>query len=306
MNTKQLHYVQVLAKEGSFSKAAETLGISQPSLSQYIKNIEKEIGIALFERTNNSLRLTDAGKIYIKSGRKILDIEHQMENQFADISQNKTGTLIVGISPFRVVHLMPKVVAEFHKQYPGITLLLDERSGSDLIDSAIHGEFDLCITTLPVDERIFEYEIIQKEEVLLAVAESSSLYKKIKKNYKVNSEKYPVIDIKLLNNEDFCFLGEGQPMKIKMDEICSKYKLTLNKKIECRGLESLISMVQTGIGAAFVPSSIVDFGGKNSGIKYFKFEQVLPFRDIVVMWQKDQYLSNAAIALKSLLQQNCK
>ena len=82
MNARQFRYILVLAAEGSFSKAAKVLNISQPSLSQYVKKIEKQCGLSLFERTNNEVRLTDAGRVYIEAGRKILDIEHQMEGQF--------------------------------------------------------------------------------------------------------------------------------------------------------------------------------------------------------------------------------
>ena len=78
MNMKQLKYVLVLAHEGSFSLAADTLGISQPSISQYIKKIEKEQGVELFDRTSGDVRITDAGRIYIEDGRKILDLEKQM------------------------------------------------------------------------------------------------------------------------------------------------------------------------------------------------------------------------------------
>ena len=71
MNTKQLQYVQVLAREASFSRAAEALGISQPSLSQYVKKIEKEIGMPLFDRSATELRLTEAGRLYVAAGRRL-------------------------------------------------------------------------------------------------------------------------------------------------------------------------------------------------------------------------------------------
>ena len=96
MNMKQLRYAVVLAQKGSFSSAAEALAISQPSLSQYIKKIENEIGLELFDRTNGDVRLTDAGRVYIEAGRKILDLEHQMEVSFSDLAAHKTGSLIVG------------------------------------------------------------------------------------------------------------------------------------------------------------------------------------------------------------------
>ncbi len=86
MNTKQLKYVLTLVREGTFSRAAEVLNITQPSLSQYIKKIEKEIGLELFDRANGDIRLTDAGRVYVEAGRKILDLEHQMENSFTDLA----------------------------------------------------------------------------------------------------------------------------------------------------------------------------------------------------------------------------
>ncbi|MBQ9942850.1 MAG: LysR family transcriptional regulator [Clostridia bacterium] len=89
MNTKQLEYVQVLAREGSFSRAADALNISQPSLSQYIKKIETEIGLPLFDRTNGNVRLTDAGHVYLSSGKQILDLEQQMNAPFQYLSENK-------------------------------------------------------------------------------------------------------------------------------------------------------------------------------------------------------------------------
>ena len=73
MNTKQFQYVLTLAREGSFSKAADTLNITQPSLSQYIKKIEREVGITLFDRTNGDVRITDAGRVYIETARQIPD-----------------------------------------------------------------------------------------------------------------------------------------------------------------------------------------------------------------------------------------
>lgn len=111
MTTKQLQYVLTLAHEGSFSRAADVLNITQPSLSQYIKKIEKEVGLPLFDRANGDVRLTDAGKVYIEGGRKILDIEHQMENGFTDLTSYKTGSLIIGTAPYRAASMMPVIAS---------------------------------------------------------------------------------------------------------------------------------------------------------------------------------------------------
>ncbi len=150
MNTKQLRYVLTLAHEGSFSRAAEALNISQPSLSQYIKKIEAETGALLFDRTGGDVRVTDAGRVYLETGRRILDLEQQMERKLEDLSEYRAGSVVVGVSPHRCVHLMPEIVRRFRAAWPGMCMVIEERAGGRLLEDAEHGAFDLCVATLPV------------------------------------------------------------------------------------------------------------------------------------------------------------
>ena len=86
MNEKHFLYVRTLAEERSFSRAAEALGISQPSLSQSIRKIEQDAGTELFDRSGAEIRLTDAGRVYLESAQQILDIERRMKSAFADFA----------------------------------------------------------------------------------------------------------------------------------------------------------------------------------------------------------------------------
>ncbi len=292
MNRKQLKYVLVLSTEGSFSKAAQTLHISQPSLSQYVKNIEKELGLDLFVRASGNVRLTEAGRIYIDAGRKILDIEQQMHNALVDVAQDKKGKIVIGISPHRSVHLMPYVVKQFHELYPGIQLVLDERSGRELMEAEVRGEFDLCVTTLPVDEKTFDYTVIMKEEVVLAVPAGSPLDRKLRDKVETIPErKFPAVDIHLIDGCDFITLGELMPMKIISDSICKEFDLNLNYKVEVRSNEALITVVNSGIGASLIPCCLVNFNENPEQITYYSIKQDIPLRDIIVITRKDQYVS---------------
>ncbi|MCI8513115.1 MAG: LysR family transcriptional regulator [Lachnospiraceae bacterium] len=124
MNTKQLKYVLILARESSFFKATDILNITQPFLSQYIKKIEEEVGLGLFDRTNGDVRITVAGCVYIEAGKKILDIEHQMENSFTDLVLYKTGSLIIGAAPYRVASMMLVIAKKFQSLHPGMQLIV--------------------------------------------------------------------------------------------------------------------------------------------------------------------------------------
>lgn len=302
MNMKQLKYVLVLSKEGNFSKAADALNISQPSLSQYIKNIEKELGTELFQRTGSEVRITDAGRIYIEVGRKILDLEHRLQNQLVDISTYKTGSICIGVSPHRSLCLMPEAISEFHKKYPGIRVIADERISKELIDCAEHGEFDLCITTLPVNESVFTCEHIMREEIIVAVPYASEMFREfsdVAEN--ISERKYPAIDVSYIDGIEFIALSESQLMRKRLDNICADYGINVNIIVECKNIESQLAMVRASIGAALVPSTIDNYNPEESKIAYFSIKQELPFRDIVVMYKKDQFLSETVNAFKDIL-----
>lgn len=306
MNLKQLKYVLVLANEKSFSKAADMLNISQPSLSQYIKKIEKQVGQELFDRANGHVRLTDAGKVYLDTGRKILDLEHQMQNQLLEISECKAGSLIVGTTPFRSVTMMPEVVARYKKIYPGLKVIVDERGTSDLLEGAERGEFDLCVTTLPVDERLYDYNVIVEEEVFIAVPKGSRLDKTLEAQaLTVEGRRYGAIDIGLLNHESFVMITETQIMQKKLHDICTDYKLELNTAAVVRSLEAQIAMVREGIGVALVPTGIDKFVTRDDKINYYSLVQEIPRRKVVAMYNKDRCLPKYVKDFIEVMQNIC-
>ncbi len=143
MNMKQLKYVDVLSRCSNFTRAAEELGISQPSLSQYVKKIEQQLGTQLFVRTGQEVRLTDAGYTYLQIGRQMLQLENEMNNRLSDIANDQTGTITIGIAPYRCAGMMPKAIRQFREKFPGISIRLSEQITSELKDSAERGKLDL-------------------------------------------------------------------------------------------------------------------------------------------------------------------
>ena len=287
MNQKQLKYVQTLAAEGSFSRAANTLHISQPSLSQYIKKLETEMNISLFDRRNGTVRLTDAGKVYLDTGRKILDLEHQMQRELLDISASQSGTISIGIADHRSVCLMPAVAAAFRKTHPGFRLFISEKTRNQLLDAAEHGEFDLCVTTRPVNEAMFHVEPLFYEEVLLAVPSDSALCRTLQ-------QQEDAIDLALAGGADFVTLYEDHPMQHTLHAVCQEYGIHICPTVECTSLEAAVSMVAVGMGAALLPACLQSFTGKN--VSFFHIQQPIPKREIVLIYRKDQHLSQAAEA----------
>ena len=292
MNTRQLRYVQVLAKTGSFSRAAEELNITQPSLSQYIKKIEREIGLPLFDRTESFVRLTDAGRVYIDAGRRILDLEHRMETRIADLQAGETGSVIVGTSPVRSVGMMPQIARRYREVCPGVHLVVREGTTMELNDGALHGEYDFCITVLPVNERVFTYEKITEEELVLAVPEAYPAME----SRSVEGRRYPAIDARQLNGQRFVMVTETQLMQQTLENLCLDYDLELEQAAVVKSLAAQIMMVSEGIGMALVPTGMERFARPGS-VRFYSFEQALPCREVAAVWRRDRELSRIAKAL---------
>ena len=289
MNSRQLWYVQVLAQEKSFSRAAAELNISQPSLSQYIRKIEREIGMPLFNRTEGSVRLTDAGEVYIELGRRILDLEHQMETRFSDLQAQKSGSVIIGASPVRSVGMMPQVARRFREVCPGVHLVVHEGTTAELTDGMEHGEYDLCIMVLPVNERIFAYETILEEELVLAVPADHPAFDAAA----MDGRRYPAIDARMLDGQRFVMVTDTQVMQQTLENLCLDYGLTLEKAAVVKSLTAQIAMVSEGVGMALVPTGMERFAPTGS-VTFYSFRQPLPRRQVAAIWRRDRALSQVS------------
>ena len=296
MNTKQLKYVIVLAREGSFSKAAESLGITQPSLSQYVKKIEKEIGLELFDRTGGNLRLTDAGRVYIDAGQKILALERRMEAQFSDLSGNRAGTVVIGASPYRTAGMMPVVARVFRERFPGMHLTIREATTAELAEGLEQGEYDLILTLLPVDERLFTWEKVTEEELILAVpADRPPLPAQ-----SMPQRRYPAVDPAVLNGQSLVMITSAQFMQKQLEELTAEFRLSIGTAAVVKSLEAQINMVRAGVGMALTATGIERFVSEGE-VRFYSFTHPLPRRQVVVAWRADRSLSRAADELKKII-----
>lgn len=296
MNTKQFQYVLTLAREGSFSRAADVLNITQPSLSQYIKKIEREVGLELFDRTNGDVRITDAGRVYIETARQILDLEHQMETRLSDIAGNRSGSLIIGAAPYRAASMMPAIASVFQNLHPGMHLIVREGTTAELMEGMEHGEYDLALTLLPVDGRVFNWEKVVEEELILAMPGSYAEFP----GKNVVDRKYPAVDATVLHNQKLVMLTETQYMQRQLDSLIIDHGLSVQTACVVKSIEAQIEMVKAGVGMALVPSGIERFC-KDPDVTFYSFTDPLPKREVVVMWRKDRKLSSVAIELKNVI-----
>ena len=296
MNGRQFKYVLTLAREGSFSKAADALNISQPSLSQYIKKIEKEIGLELFDRTNGDVRITDAGRVYIGIGRQILDLEHQMETQLSDLAIQKTGSVIIGTAPYRAAGMLPLIAKRFQEIHPGMHLVVREGTTAELVEGMKHGEYDLALTLLPTDRRDLVCEKIVEEELILAVPGACEPLPAVPRG----DRRYPAVDAGVLTGQKLVMLTETQYMQIQLQDLLDRRKIAVKTAAVVKSLEAQIALVRAGIGMALLPSGI-ERACSPGEVSFYSFSDPLPKRQVVVMWRSDRKLSGATEDLKAVI-----
>ncbi len=289
MNKKQFEYVSMLSKTLNFTRAAEELGISQPSLSQYIKKTETELGAELFIRSGQDIRLTDACSVYLEAGRRIFDIEHRMNADLLDLSEHKTGSIVIGTSPFRSAAMMPETVKRFKERYPDICIVVEEHTTGELYEGLEHGAFDLCLSLYPVNEHLFSYDDITEEELVLAVPSCAPAFP----TRTVPDRKYPAIEAHNLNGKPFVTITETQIMQRELDGLVADHALSLKKTAVVKSLEAQIAMVRAGVGMALLPTGIERFcaGGE---VTFYSFCEALPKRRVIAMWSKARPLTKTA------------
>lgn len=293
MDFRQLQYMLKVTEEKSFSKAAKKLYISQPSLSQFILNLEQQLGVQFFDRTTTPLRLTYAGELYANCARQILAIKENLLMQIDDITNLKRGRITIGISPFRSTYLLPKVLPDFLKKFPGIEISLVEGTMAELTDLTINGSVDFSIMTLPIQEDLLVYEPIMKEEILLALPPHHPFCNEIKNNSSGCSA-HPKICLAELSSEPFILLKPGQRMREVALNLCKKAGFKPHIILESKSTEATHALVSTGIGIAFIPDTLVSYGQMEESPVYFSMEDPVPTRTLVFAYRKERYLTKAA------------
>ncbi|EFM09709.1 transcriptional regulator, LysR family [Paenibacillus curdlanolyticus YK9] len=285
MELRQLQYVIQIAKEKNFSRAAEKLHIAQPSLSQQLSKLEKEIGVLLFRRTTNSVELTHAGAVFVHKAQTILDASEQLKQEMEDMAHMRKGRLVVGSLPITGSHVLPLVLPVFGSQYPEIEVVLIEDSSSKLEQLTASGETDISLLSLPLSDPALAWEPLIKEEICLAVPERHSL-----------AQHVGPVDLDELRSEPFIVLKKGQGFRQITVDLCEQAGFSPNIVFESSNIETIQSLVAAGMGIAFVPKMITRAPRSEFTPLYLALGDPAPSRTLVIASRKGRYLSRAAEA----------
>lgn len=155
MEIRDIQIFMAIVEHSSYTKAAEALFISQPTLSKSMKRLENELQAQLLQRTTRHLQLTDIGAVVYEHGQKILYNLQELEQSIQDIRDVQLGTIKLGIPPLIGTLFFPEIAQAFHQRYPKVKLELVER-GAKLVSELVHsGQVDVAFVVLPIEEPSF-------------------------------------------------------------------------------------------------------------------------------------------------------
>lgn len=286
MEFRQLQYVVQLANEKNFSRAAEKLHIAQPSLSQQIAKLEKELGIQLFQRNTSSVDLTYAGSIFAKRAQKILDMVAQLQSEMDDISQMRKGRLMIGSLPITGAHIWPKVLPIFRQRYPDIEIVLVEETTAVLEQLTATGQTDVSLLTLPLLDKSLDYIPLIEETIYLAVPPNHPL-----------ACRTEGVSLSAFADQPFIMLKKGQGFRDTSVQICADAGFSPQIVFESSNIETVQSLVAAGMGVGFVPQMVARAAWSEHAPVYLTIaEPYTPYRTIVIAHKRDRYMTKAAMA----------
>lgn len=295
MNARQLKYAITLSETRNFSQAAERLNVSQPTLSKQIIHLETELGLKLFDRDASPLELTPAGEFFMGKAREILYAEDQLEKSLTRFKTGENGKLIIGVTPFRSMSLMPEVVKRIKTRYPGVKVVLHEANILQLKKDIAEGKCDFAILNLPVDDALLEASPIDPDTLVLAVPSElcSSLAKKATAD--------TPIDLELARDLPFVTLGQGQELRQLLEELCAAAGFYPNIAAEVVSITTAWAMARAGVGAVLLPLQLVGRENFDGELTLYPLKKDVYSRIPAIVTRRGQYISEYAAYAMTLL-----
>ena len=254
MTFATMEYFVILARERSFTRAAQQLHITQQSLSAHIAALEQELGCQLLVR-HVPLELTYAGTVFLEYAQSFRQSLNALRQEFCDITANQKGVLRLGIAFTRGRTIMPDLIAAFQREYPNISIVLDEDTNEALHKNLLNGEIDLAIANFPNALQGVELEDFYREEIVLLL--SKQLLQRL-----YGEETEAVLtstaqgDLTALHNCPFV-MGDSADIAPHVGlTAIRRANFRPNIKVTSNNMETLMALCLRGVGGCFCPENL--------------------------------------------------
>lgn len=282
MELTQLRYIVAVADAGSFTAAAQTLGLSQPSLSLGVKRLEDEIGHPLFDRLTRKVIPTEAGALLIETARRIFAELDRVESEIRELRGEVNGVLRVGTIPTIGPFVLPHLIETFAEQFPGVQIHVFETVTDRIMQMLEVGELDVALTSILHERPGIHVETVAQEELVAIIPQDHRL-----------AGKEPV-QWNSLEQEKFLVLGGEHCLAEQMSRFCRKNRVTGRTVLEGAQLATIAALVERGLGVSLVPALMAR--GNYPGCWFGRVSDPRPQRPICLAWSILRYRSKAGRA----------
>lgn len=279
-------YIKTIAQYHSFSRAAQVLYVSQPALSRFVKKVEDELGVTLFDRDTIPLRLTLAGQRYLEYVEQFQGLERNMRQEFSAMGKQSFNRLTIATLPLLGIYVLPRIVPDFAEQFPSVDQKIVECSSAEILKQLDHDDVDLVLTNLRPDNPHLRYERLMGDPVVLATQ-----YDEQMQQYYPdcgNNLEHPLqVDLSQFEQQTLIVLRAWQNMRIVAETICRHYSFAPQRVVEVPSLSSALSLVGCGRGMTFICPSYVHCIQPQTPLIYFSLPEVATLTDIVAVSHRD-------------------
>ena len=278
MTITQLKYVLAVAEHKNFTKAAQHVFVTQPTLSMQIQKLEDELGIVIFDRSKKPISLTGVGEKIVEQARNIVNESRRMQDVVDQEKGFIGGEFKLGIIPTITPTLLPMFLKNFTNKYPKVLLRIEELTTQEIIDKLIEGRLDAAVAATPLSQEKIKERPLYYEPFVGYIPESHRLYSK---------SKIESLDLDL---DDILLLEDGHCFRDSVLNICNAFKNDTNEQfqLESGSFETLIKLSNEGLGMTLLPYlHTLDLSEKYK--KYLRyFIEPVPAREVSMLYRKSE------------------
>ena len=291
MNLNHLHYFRVLAKLEHYTQASKELSITQPSLSHAISNLEKDLGIYLFEKEGRNVRLTKYGRFFLQYVDSALNELEVGEKKLKSLANSSCGVIDLGFIYTLGAHIMPNLIKDFldNEQYKNITFSLFQGTTRNIITGLKNEKFDLGFCSMVTDEPDIDFIPILEEQLVLIVSTDHEL------------ASLDSIDLKDVATYPFVYFNKESGIRPLIDSLFKKVNVTPRIICEVEEDSAILGLVTVNYGIAIIPDiSLI----KNFDVKVLRITNPIFKRYIYLASMKNKYISPSAGLFRSYILKN--
>jgi len=287
MLLRHIRYFLAVAEQGNFTRAAEALHVSQPTLSQQIKQLEENLGTPLFDRSGRTVRLTDAGMAWMRYARLALQDLEAGTRAIHDVATLERGNLRLAMTPTFTAYLVGPVIDAFYRQYPGVSVSIHEMTQDRIEALLAEDRLDVGIA----------FSQAQSVDIVAEELFTESLNMMVGAQHPLVQQREP-LSAQVFEQQPLVLLSEDFATRQFIDDYCRRQGIRPRVAMEANAIGAIIEIVRRGQLATLLPAAVVQ---ENLQLHPVRLTDVMPARRAVLLQRKDAYRSAASRAFIEVL-----